>query len=53
MMDRIEQSGDEIEPYFMSSDEILSCLIYVLVKANRSDTIAILTMVNYFTLEEH
>mmetsp|Transcript_6213 Transcript_6213/g.8302 ORF Transcript_6213/g.8302 Transcript_6213/m.8302 type:complete len:111 (+) Transcript_6213:687-1019(+) len=39
--------------YFMSSDEILSCLIYVLVKARATDMPALLTFVGYFTLEEH
>ncbi len=38
--------------YFMSSDELLSCFIYVLVKSNSTDTPALLTFVSYFTLEE-
>ena len=36
----------------MSSDELLSCLIYVLVKSHATDTPALLTFISYFTLEE-
>lgn len=37
----------------MSSDEILSCFIYVIVKAGAYEIPALLTFVCYFTLEEH
>ena len=36
----------------MSSDEFLSCLIYVMVKAKAADLSALISMVSYFTLEE-
>ena len=39
--------------FFMSSDEILSCFIYVIVKAGAYEIPALLTFVCYFTLEEH
>ena len=39
--------------YFMSSDELLSCFIYVLIKARAFDMPALLTFVGYFTLEAH
>ena len=34
-------------------DVLLSCLIYVLVKANIPDIPVYLSMINYFTLENH
>ena len=37
----------------MGPDDLLSCFIYVLVKAHAHDTPALLTLVNYYTLEEH
>ena len=43
-----EASEDDM---WMSSDELLSCLIYVLVKARATDAPALLTFVSYFTLE--
>ena len=40
------------DDFFMSPDEILSCFIYVIVKAHATDIPALLTFVCYFTLEE-
>lgn len=39
------------EQTFMSSDELLSCFIYVLVKSESYQMPALLTIINYFTLE--
>ena len=53
---KMESKADQSSPkqdYFMSSDEILSCFIYVLIKARAFDMPALLTFVGYFTLEEH
>ena len=36
----------------MGSDELLSCFIYILVKAGAHELPALLTMVQYFTLEQ-
>jgi len=41
------------EQAFMSSDELLSCFIYVLVKSGSYEMPALLTIINYFTLDEH
>ena len=37
---------------FMGSDELLSCFIYILVKASAHELPALLTMIEYFTLEQ-
>lgn len=49
------KDGDAKSPwdYCMSSDEILSCFIYVIVKAGAVEIPALITFVCYFTLEEH
>ena len=36
----------------MGPDELLSCFIYVIVKAEACDMPALLTLVEHFTLEE-
>ena len=43
----------QMETDMMGPDDLLSCFIYVLVKAHAHDTPALLTLVNYYTLEEH
>lgn len=36
----------------MSSDELLSCVIYILLKSGYADLPAILTFINYYSLDE-
>ena len=36
----------------MGSDELLSCFIYILVKASSHEMPALLTLISYFTLEQ-
>lgn len=36
----------------MSSDELLSCFIYILLKSGHAHIPAILTFINYYSLDE-